>query len=84
MPQFLQQVPWVPILHCFMLTARSNTVSISISCARRSITWVASSMDASTGSANFIFLAADGVLGASFSLLIFLIAFSIVCIRILL
>jgi hypothetical protein len=58
MLQFLQQVPWLPMLQAFMVTARSKIVSTPSFCARSSISRVAGSMLAVAGSAILAFLAA--------------------------
>ena len=51
--QFLQHIPCIPMAQGFIVTARSKTVSILSLWARRIISWVAKSMEASTGSASF-------------------------------
>jgi hypothetical protein len=51
--QFLQQIPCIPMAQGFIVTARSKTVSIPSLWARRIISWVAISMEASIESANF-------------------------------
>jgi hypothetical protein len=56
MPQFLQQIPWVPMLQGFIVTALSNAVSMPSSWDRWIICRVATSIDAATGSAHFFSL----------------------------
>jgi hypothetical protein len=54
MAQILQHVPWSPILHGFMVAARSKTVSIPSSWARTIISWVAGHIDTAAASATFL------------------------------
>jgi hypothetical protein len=71
MAQFLQQVPWAPILHGFMVAARSKTVSIPSSWARTIISWVAGHIDTAVASANFLGLTVWVVFISDIKILLF-------------